>query len=173
MCSNKRSKAVVNFFFKKAKEDFCVDLTCMKVLKLSYISHGWNLAINGDPLIDDVVQAWKFGPIIPSIYYATKKYGSKQILTPIFKDGDASYLEELLDAEKVIENNTPVSFDFSEDEIAVMDAVWGKYKNLSGIALSLLTHQQNTPWFNAWDGYTRDVIIPDQNIKEFYIEQAS
>lgn len=35
--------------------------------KLVYFAHGWNLAINQAPLIDDTIEAWPC-PVIPALY---------------------------------------------------------------------------------------------------------
>ena len=48
-------------------------LTPLHINKLVFFSHGWNLGILKKPLIVDVVEAWKYGPIIPSIYQTFSK----------------------------------------------------------------------------------------------------
>jgi len=40
-------------------------LTPMQVLKLAYIAHGWQLGLHGRPLINEPVEAWKYGPDLP------------------------------------------------------------------------------------------------------------
>ena len=42
-------------------------LTPMQVLKLTYISEGYSLAIDGERLFGDRIEAWKYGPNI--LYY--------------------------------------------------------------------------------------------------------
>ena len=51
--------AVANYFIDKAKADG-VPLTHMKLQKLIYFAHGWHLALYGEPLIDEEIQAWEF-----------------------------------------------------------------------------------------------------------------
>ena len=48
-------------------------LTLMQLLKLSYISHGFTLALLDKPLADEYAEAWRFGPVFPSIYHEFKK----------------------------------------------------------------------------------------------------
>lgn len=43
-------------------------LTPQKLMKLCYIAHGCHLAIGGEPLFDDRIEAWRYGPIIPALY---------------------------------------------------------------------------------------------------------
>ena len=59
-----------------------VYLTPLHINKLVFFSHGWNLGILETPLINEDVEAWKYGPIIPSIYYAFKKYVQKKVMHP-------------------------------------------------------------------------------------------
>lgn len=76
-----RTAAVANYFLDKAREDG-VDLSPMKLQKLIYFAHGWHLAIYGEPLIDESVEAWAWGPVISSIYHDFKKYGRDPITSP-------------------------------------------------------------------------------------------
>ena len=37
-------------------------MSIMRLLKLAYMAHGWALAIIDEPLVNDYVQAWRYGP---------------------------------------------------------------------------------------------------------------
>ena len=52
------------------------NLTLLQILKMTYLSHGYTLAITGKPLIYNKVEAWKYGPVIPIVYNALSKYGN-------------------------------------------------------------------------------------------------
>ena len=54
-------------------------LTPMEVNKLVYISHGWMLALHDESLISEKIEAWKHGPVIPSLYHKFKMYGAEPI----------------------------------------------------------------------------------------------
>lgn len=45
----------------------------MQVIKMAHIAHGYSLAIHNEPLVDEAVEAWKYGPVVPSLYYRAKK----------------------------------------------------------------------------------------------------
>ena len=87
-----KTKAACNFFLDKAKENGYV-LTPMQVIKLVYFAHGYNLAILDRPLIDDHVEAWKFGAVIPSLYHSLKIYGSGVIKAPLLNTDNMHYMD--------------------------------------------------------------------------------
>ena len=47
----------------------------MKVQKLVYFAHGWHLGITKKPLINEQVEAWPYGAVIPSLYDYLKQWG--------------------------------------------------------------------------------------------------
>ena len=61
-------RAVANFFLDQAQEEG-QKLDHMKLQKLAYIAHGWHLAITGEPLFHERVEAWPYGPVIPDLYH--------------------------------------------------------------------------------------------------------
>lgn len=129
----------------------------MKLIKLAYIAHGWHLAFFDKALISESVQAWKYGPVIESLYHGFKQYGNN----PIPKS-ELSGLQDL-------------SCDFIESTVPLLQKVWDKYKGLSGVELSALTHQPGTPWYTVWneDGGKdkKCAKIPDPIIKNFYLQK--
>ena len=87
--------AVANYFVRKSLETG-KELTPMKVLKLVYIAHGWNLALYDEPLISDSIQAWKFGPVIPSVYQAFRVFRNSQITMMSHTQGTLNYQKKTL-----------------------------------------------------------------------------
>ena len=129
--------AVANFFIGKSF-DTGIEVTPMKVLKLVYIAHGWNLGLGRGPLINEAVQAWKYGPVVESVYREFKDYGDQKITAQgtSFEFTDFDYI-------------TPIVND--ESTKALLNKVWDIYKNYNGLQLSTLTHQQGTPWDIVWN----------------------
>ncbi len=66
--------AVANFFLSKSDE-----ITQMQLHKLLYYAHGWYLAVVGKPLLNEMIGAWKHGPVVPSLYYDLKKFGARPV----------------------------------------------------------------------------------------------
>lgn len=150
------SLAIANYFIKKALAEG-VDLTPMKLLKLVYIAHGWHLGIEGEPLIGEAVEAWQYGPVIPTVYNAFKKYGNEGIKEPAY------IFEGFRIVTPMIENETTKVF---------LDKIWDVYKKYNGLQLSSLTHQIDTPWDRVWnkeDGKKRaSAKIPNNYIQQHY-----
>ena len=127
--------AIANYFIKKSFEDG-TELTPMKLLKLVYIAHGWHLGLTEEPLVGERVEAWKYGPVIPSVYNEYKSYGNRSIskLAYRFNEG-GQFMSPLPD-----EATTPF-----------LDEIWEVYKIYNGLQLSTLTHQTGTPWDTVWN----------------------
>ena len=128
------------------------DLTPMKLVKLVYISHGWYLGITNKPLIIEGVQAWKYGPVVNSIYHDFKHYGNQQI---------TSMVATPFQSENII-----------PDDIAFLNKIWDVYKDMNGLQLSTLTHRKDTPWDIVWNQHDgkkiNGALIPNDIIKNHY-----
>lgn len=143
--------AISNYFIHKANEEGRA-ITPMQAIKLIYIAHGWHLGLTGAPLISEPVEAWKYGPVVESVYHAYKKFGSG-----------------------VLEGDIPVSdaaLQNSNRLTTFLDSVWSSYSKFSGGQLSTLTHQEGTPWHKIWiqhNGCSQlNAKIPNTIIEEHY-----
>lgn len=138
---------VANYFIDKFSKKG--NLTPMKLIKLTYISYGWYLALTGkkERLIDESPVAWDFGPVFPSLYFSLKKYGKGEI------------------KEKI--PNAVNDEDISIDDKKFLDKIWDLYGRFDGIYLSALTHKEGTPWQKV---YCKDCnsVISDEDIYEHY-----
>ncbi len=121
----------------------------MKLQKLVYIAHGWCLALLDQPLLEDDVEAWKWGPVIRSIYREFAIYGPD----PIVWNAPAAFFPARLD--KTIE--------------VVLERVWQVYKRYTASELSGMTHQANTPWKQSYREDGPPARIPNDAIKNHYL----
>ncbi len=156
--------AVANWFLDKAAEDpehNTVDH--LKLQKLIYIAHGWELAANNRPLIYQDVQAWPYGPVIPSVYHEFK------------------HCRELAIADRATiltkeDRRVPASADFDTKTLEILTRVWNRYRSNSGVDLMGMTHNSDTPWAMAAKGKSKDEYagtnISDESIKQYYIALA-
>ena len=129
-----------------------------KLLKLSYIAHGIMLAIHDKPLADEYAEAWKFGPIFPSIYHAFKHEGSRRI---------TQKAQALTKDKRAL---TDWTSHFSADEREIIEAVYEQYKDHTASQLVAITHAAEGPWATAWkDGqYIRGFSIRNDLIADYY-----
>jgi uncharacterized phage-associated protein len=130
--------AVANFFIQKSI-DTGKPITPMKLVKLVYIAHGWHLGLTGDSLLPEAAQAWKYGPVIPSVYHAVKHY-------------ENSYVAELqacpVDPSKGFGWEYPIITN--PKIISFLEEIWSSYKDFTALQLSAMTHQIATPWYRTW-----------------------
>lgn len=126
------AKSIANQFLNLAEEKG-EGLTPMKLQKLVYYAHGWYAGFTNERLIDEEIEAWKFGPVIPSLYQEFKKYGSTAIQ------------EKAMDFYnwKFIEVPPPPK----DDEVnQFIKNVWNAYGKFDAITLSDMTHAVGSPW---------------------------
>ena len=124
-------------------------LTPMQVLKLVYISHGWMLGLLDQPLVAEAIEAWRYGPVVRSIYRRYRKYRG----SPIADQG------------------APHDGRLHPQQRDLIDQVLNGYGQYSGIELSRLTHQPDTPWAIAWQSGMS--IIPNELIRDHYRRRAA
>ncbi len=125
-----------------------IDTTPMHVLKLVYICHGWMLGMHGSPLITEPVEAWTYGPVVPTVYHQYKKYGGGTIL------------EETKATNRHKDLNATMN-----DLVQTVESV---YRTCTAYQLSALTHQPNTPWDITRRKTGIGSAIPNNLIKKHY-----
>jgi len=123
----------------------------MKLQKLVYVTHGWNLAITGNPLISDDVQAWQYGPVIPILYSEFRSCG---------RNAMTDHATDI----KIAEEDLSFSFEtprVDEDDCHTRELaqkIWAKYGAYTGPQLSNLTHMPDTPWDKVYKASPRGII---------------
>lgn len=137
--------AVANFFLEVAKEEGR-HITPMQLLKMVYIAHGWHLGLTGKPLISEDVQAWKYGPVIESIYHAFKGFRDKPITHSV----------------------SPTKIEHGSSLEPFLRRVWDVYSKYSGGQLSTMTHAAGTPWSQVYKPDILGLIIPNNVIEAHY-----
>jgi len=157
---------IANFFIVKSQQEG-INLDPMKLLKLVYIAYGWNLAINDSKLFNEPILAWNYGPVIASLYHEIRAFpfNDKNNLDKDFRC--AIYQEDCPTSRAT---NIP---HVEPDDIKVnrvLDAVWINYKKFDGISLSKITHEDGSPWHQAYFGNGKNAQLDDELIKKRSIE---
>ena len=63
----------------------------LKLQKLLYYAQGMHLALYGEPLFNDEIVAWQYGPVVEAVYQEYKSNGSDPIKN--FKNPDENFCE--------------------------------------------------------------------------------
>lgn len=147
-------------------------VTPMKLQKLVYFAHGWYLGLTDMPLVAEPIQAWKYGPVIQSIYREFKGFGS-DFISRLARDvrpvGDDD-----------VEECTPRVADTAVDAPFVTDLIsrmWKLYGKHTAAELSTMTHQAGTPWHTIYSKFNRNgqiysgIDIPNELIRDYFKKQ--
>ncbi len=135
---------VARYFLALAAEEEGELMSNMKLQKLVYYAQGFSLAIDGEPLFPEPIQAWTHGPVVPDLYHAFKECGSGVIPPPVDFDFD----------------------DYAPDVRAILDDVYAVYGQYSAAGLRALTHD-DPPWKQTSPG---EVITLD-SMREYFSTQ--
>lgn len=159
--------SVANYFIELSKQRG-QDIDLLGLIKRVYIAHGFTLALLDEPLLDyrfDRVEAWRYGPVIPSVYHTFKHHGKNAIK-------DLAQVARWGGIDDGLEFFTPILEDKDAKEICEM--VSERYKNYTGTDLVAITHREGTPWSICYiEG--ENVGIPDRYTQKYYklvIEQV-
>lgn len=123
------------------------DISPLKLMKLANICHGYHLALIGKPIFNDAVEAWKYGPVIRSIYEVVSHYKKDRVLPDQF-----NHIKEPLDS----------------DSLEIIAGVMEVYGKLTPDRLSAITHKKGSPWYHTQKKWFNDRVIPNSLIKKYY-----
>lgn len=108
-----------------------IDCTHLKLEKLVYLCYAEYLCKTDKKLFEDKIFAYKYGPVVGSVYNVYKEYG---------KDTITSKVEEMPSKSRIL---------FAKDgleKIDIIDKTINKYGKYTASQLVTLTHKENTPW---------------------------
>jgi len=143
-----KSLAVAQYLLDRCKERHDDAVTPMQLLKLVYIAHGYMLGEHGEPLLDEPIEAWQYGPVVRSVYDAVRAYRSQPV-------------EHIAGARRW-------SGQFKVHEQNIMAEVAEKYGAVNGVRLSAATPKSGTPWSVTWERNGKNSIISNDLIEDFY-----
>lgn len=152
--------AVANYFIELAHKEN-KPITQLGLIKRVYIAHGFSLAIFHKPLLDprfDKVEAWRYGPVIPSVYHSFKQFKANPITekTVVMNWNEEKCMPEF---------HTPELEDKQAQDIVKM--VWRRYSKMSDSSIVTLTHRKGTPWDVCYiQGENQQ--IPDEVTESYY-----
>jgi uncharacterized phage-associated protein len=117
-------------------------LTNLKLQKLLYYQQGYHLAFFNKPLFADVIEAWIYGPVVPSVYDSYSKQGAKALVY----HGKCIALKD--------------------EEEQLFSSVYNAYCDFSALGLMHKTHLEE-PWKNSVP-HNRGTEISNKNMSSFF-----
>lgn len=128
------------------------NLTPLRLLKLTYLCHGWHLGYFGRAIFSDHVCAWKLGPIIPNLYQFLKSHRDR----PIFP-----------------KHMPPINTHVPDSSRELIRSVFDAFGDWCGIKLSKYTACFESPWDTARKINNTNVIISNDLIEHYYKRQIN
>lgn len=135
---------VANIFIELANADENSCMTNLQLNELVYLAQAWSLEKLERALFEEEIQAWKYGPIIPSVYHEFKKYGKERIA-----EVSCEYAED----------------EVSSEELDLLLDVAEQYRNYSASKLREITHKAGGAWSQTYDE-TKTNQIPKELIRK-------
>ncbi|MCG8625406.1 MAG: DUF4065 domain-containing protein [Proteobacteria bacterium] len=142
--------AVANYLLEKDLRDKRPTLTRVKLLYLVYQCHGRYMAKYNAPLVNELVEAWSFGAVFPSIYEQVKDLGPDS-LTKLLDDGSGDQL--------------------TAKQKQLADEVYEDYRQFDGVELMEREIDGKTPWAEVFIEQDREYFpISNKLIKAYHKE---
>jgi uncharacterized phage-associated protein len=134
---------VAEYFLSLSKPNSRRSITHLKLQKLVYYAQGFSLALYGETLFKERLEAWIHGPVSPSVYRNYSHFNYNEI--PSEKE-ESDFLEILSGKEKEL-----------------IKLVWKYFGEFTGKELENKTHEE-TPWLEA-RGDLPSYVSSNQEIK--------
>ena len=137
---------IADFFISLGNAENEDPMTNLRINKLLYFAQGWNLQRFGKPLFDEAIKAWKYGPVVETIFRKYHSYG-RNIITECSPSFSLA--------------------GFTSDEIQLLLDVYNKYRTFSTSRLVEKSHEGNTPWAKVYEE-GENKTIPIELISEYF-----
>ena len=127
-------------------------VTQLELQKLLYLSQMIHLGEYGRPILAARFEAWVYGPVNRALYDETKRFGADPLIASNIQGS----------------SRTVVARTHKE----VLNQVVSNLAGKTGAQLIRITHLEDGAWYKTFDPHFRDKEIPDQLIKEEYIQRV-
>ncbi len=134
------ARYVINYCNKKQKP--ISNLKLQKILYFLWIDY---FKATQEYLFDNEIYAWKFGPVVPDVYYEFCAYGG----VPILRD---------------------FQIEINNNDKEIIDATIDKCIELTPYQLVEKTHKSNTAWYKTVHDVGLKELIPFTLIEEMECE---
>lgn len=140
------AQQIADFFINLANHQYIDDnmpegITNLKLQKILYFAQAAYLSIHKEPLFEDDFVAWKYGPVINSIYNEFRQYGNEALS---------------------VNGKFNIS-DFDQELCNFLKSIWSIYGKYSAYELVGISHDHG-PWRNARE----NEIISKESMLDYY-----
>ena len=140
-----------------------VKCTHLKLEKLTYLCFAEYLCKYDTNLYKDKIYAYKYGPVVESVYEKYKGYGYKEIED---KDIDTTDIFEMPAKSRILFAENGI------EKIKSIDDTLKKYGEKTAKELVDITHKNETPWFLSGKGILKNEIIRNDIIKKYHYNEC-
>ncbi len=144
MCTALEAANYLVYLMKGAVDD----LSNMKLNKLLYYAQGQCLKQTGEPLFNDDIEAWQYGPLIKNVYQRYRSFGNE----PITECDDAA-------AKSIGKQVATLLLNTARE-----------YGRFSAFELKDKTHEKNGPWDTTYSKCGNRAVISNESIKDYFLE---
>jgi len=155
--------ACANYILDSLQNRGIDDLTNLKLEKLLYFAYGIHISLYNEPLFDEKIEAWRLGPVVPSVYRVFRDFGPN----PIGKQSRARKVEDFTGVVTTPDLITSLDNPENAEKSLVITCV--AYCNQKAWKLVDITHREQTSaWGKVYDKNIPNKTLNDEDIvKEF------
>lgn len=134
---------IAEWIVRYSASDLGAPVDPMSLEKLAYYAQAFHLALHDRPLFREDIEAWRWGPVVPSVYKRYQTYGSDPIVLPddappgALGNGEGDFLSQII----------------------------GFFCQHTAVNLSRATHLED-PWLNA--SKSDDNVIEEGTLRDYY-----
>lgn len=143
-----------------------ISCTHLKLEKLCYLCYADYLQKYGERLFEDKIFAYKYGPVVKSVYDKYKNYYKYTIS----ENNDVKSINVSEEFQMPARSRIMFAKDGAK-KLSSIDKTLKKYGELSAGMLVEITHRNNTPWTMSGKGMTKNEVIIDSVIAKYHINE--
>lgn len=141
---------VANYFlYLDYLNDAADGISNSKLQKLLYYAYGFYYALHGEALFQDTLEAWRHGPVVPSLYRNYHGYGKN--LIPFNPD-------------------TSIPTVFSEEQEDFLRDIYWEFAQYAAWKLTAMTHEE-APWQDSRKDAS--VAIAPLTLKQYFSQRVA
>lgn len=141
-----RADSIAAYIVSKSKE-IKKPVDNLKLQKLLYYAQGLSYIENGDPLFEDEIYAYMYGPVVKNVYELYRK----NVGANIYRIENEEYIEDL-----------------DENSKTILDRIIETFKNYTSWDLVIKTHYEE-----PWSKTLQSTIISKDKIRVFFENKGS